>query len=369
MDIANKQMTILDKIQFNEVGFKERQDLQEWIVSNPECLGEPLLIIQKEFSGFDNTSERLDLLALDKNGNLVIIENKTDSSGKDVVWQSVKYASYCSRLTDEKIINIYAEYLRRYYGQNYDDYIATAKQKINEFLGDGNEEEVSLNPNETSQRIILVAAEFRQEVTSAVLWLMNFGINIRCIKCQLFKFNDDFFLDTQQIIPVPEVESFMIDIAEKKQEDIQIKNNKQNEIFNFWSQFVSAKSVTNENLYENRTPSKENWLGMKLGNGVGISAVITKDSTKIRVEIKANNKENTLKVFDYLYENKEEIESYFEYPVKWQRCPDTVYSFIILTNTGIGYAEKSQWQSVNEFLIGESYKMQKILKPLLDRFS
>ena len=102
-------MTNIDKIQFSEVGFRERQDLQEWIVSNPECLGEPLLIIQKEFNGFDNTSERLDLLALDKSGNLVIIENKTDSSGKDVVWQSVKYASYCSRLTDEKIINIFAE--------------------------------------------------------------------------------------------------------------------------------------------------------------------------------------------------------------------------------------------------------------------
>lgn len=40
------------------------------------CTGEELLIIQKEFDGFDDTRERLDLLALDKDGNLVIIENK-----------------------------------------------------------------------------------------------------------------------------------------------------------------------------------------------------------------------------------------------------------------------------------------------------
>ena len=39
LNIANKQMTNIDKIQFSEVGFRERQDLQEWIVSNPEYLG------------------------------------------------------------------------------------------------------------------------------------------------------------------------------------------------------------------------------------------------------------------------------------------------------------------------------------------
>jgi len=59
-------------------------------------LGEELLILQEEFDGWDETRERLDVLALDKNGRLVIIENKLDDSGKDVVWQAQKYAAYCS---------------------------------------------------------------------------------------------------------------------------------------------------------------------------------------------------------------------------------------------------------------------------------
>jgi RecB family endonuclease NucS len=84
---------------FQELEFKERKHLQEWICKNTDILGERLLIIQKEFSGFDDTKERLDLLAIDENGNLVIIENKLDDSGRDVVWQSLKYASYCSGLT------------------------------------------------------------------------------------------------------------------------------------------------------------------------------------------------------------------------------------------------------------------------------
>src|SRR5690554_8084955 len=76
---------------FSELGFTERKHLQEWLAHQSDALGEELLIIQKEFDGFDDTRERLDLLALDKDGNLVIIENKLDDSGRDVVWQALKY--------------------------------------------------------------------------------------------------------------------------------------------------------------------------------------------------------------------------------------------------------------------------------------
>jgi hypothetical protein len=44
----------------------------------PLVLGGELLVIQKEFAGFSDTQERLDLLALDKEGSLVVIENKLD---------------------------------------------------------------------------------------------------------------------------------------------------------------------------------------------------------------------------------------------------------------------------------------------------
>src|SRR5215467_12579382 len=79
---------------FGELGFNERYNLQEWVAKEPSCLGEDLLVIQKEFAGFSDTHERLDLLAIDKDGRLVLIENKLDDSGSDVTWQALKYASY-----------------------------------------------------------------------------------------------------------------------------------------------------------------------------------------------------------------------------------------------------------------------------------
>ena len=101
MYIINTETNRIEDIpekSFSELGFKERENLQEWLANNPASLGEELLIIQKEFDGFNDTKERLDLLALDKQGNLVIIENKLDDTGKDVTWQLLKYASYCSSL-------------------------------------------------------------------------------------------------------------------------------------------------------------------------------------------------------------------------------------------------------------------------------
>jgi len=103
----------VEEITFKSAGLKERQHLQEWIEKNPESLGEEFLIIQKEFSGFDETNERLDLLALDKNGNLVVIENKLDDTGRNLVWQSLKYASYCSGLNSNGIKEIFDEYLEK----------------------------------------------------------------------------------------------------------------------------------------------------------------------------------------------------------------------------------------------------------------
>ena len=103
IDKVKNEATKVKSQTLADLGFRERDHLQEWIAKNPAMLGEELLIIQKEFAEFDKTRERLDLLALDKKGNLVIIENKRDDSGADVAWQALKYASYCSTFTKEDI--------------------------------------------------------------------------------------------------------------------------------------------------------------------------------------------------------------------------------------------------------------------------
>src|SRR5690348_4083303 len=48
---------------------------------NPSMLGEDLLIVSSEFRKFDKSKVRPDVLALSRNGQLVIVELKRDAAG------------------------------------------------------------------------------------------------------------------------------------------------------------------------------------------------------------------------------------------------------------------------------------------------
>ena len=63
---------------FVDLNIWERQHIEEWVRTNPEMLGEDFLIVSIEFDRFSNSNDRLDALAVDRSGNLVVIELKRD---------------------------------------------------------------------------------------------------------------------------------------------------------------------------------------------------------------------------------------------------------------------------------------------------
>lgn len=194
VNVEQKELTELKLIKFSDLGLKERFDIQEWVEKTPSILGEELLIIAKEYILPSGT--RLDLLAIDRLANLVIIELKRDDSGCAVDWQAIKYASYCSNFTAEDIYKIFADYM----GSNDSD----AEFKIEDFI----EEEIE-NLNE-KQRIILASKEYHSDVVSAVLWLRDFGVDIKCVKLEPFiDQNNSIFINKTIIIPLPEAKDYI----------------------------------------------------------------------------------------------------------------------------------------------------------------
>ena len=107
IDRHRNRLQPLERRDLADLGFRERNDLQEWLAARPDVFGEDLLIIQKEFEGFPHSRERLDLLALDKSGRLVVIENKLGECTREIFGQAVPYAAYASRLTADAIIDEY----------------------------------------------------------------------------------------------------------------------------------------------------------------------------------------------------------------------------------------------------------------------
>jgi hypothetical protein len=363
IDKDNNRIQNLTKKTFSELGFRERQHLQEWIANKPEALGEELLIIQKEFDGFNDTNERLDLLALDKGGNIVVIENKLDDTGRDVTWQALKYASYCSTLSREQIRNIYQAYLDKA-GQG-----EVATKKLSTFYNQEYDEIVINNGN--TQRMILIAANFRKEVTSTVLWLMNYKLRIQCFKATPFALEEQLFLTLEQIIPTKDTEDFIISMASKTQEEITSQENlktRHHIRYDFWTQLL-PKLKGQTPIFQYSSPTKDNWLG---AGGTNVKhgrylLIITKTYAGIQLEFSGTNKDGNKKLFDELLKYKKELETSFGQPLTWERLNDTIRSRVGYYLEGVNIFNEDDWGKMTDFLVASIIKFEAVLRqPLIE---
>lgn len=357
IDRESNQIQKIKQCSFTELGFRERDHLQEWIAKEPSVLGEELLIIQKEFSGFSDTQERLDLLALDKDGSLVIIENKLDDSGRDVTWQAMKYASYCSSLSKENIRKIYQEYLDQYSPD------IKADDSLSDFFDGADYEGITLNKG-ISQRIILIAAKFRKEVTSTVLWLMNFKVRLQCFRATPYSMGGELFLNVEQIIPTPDAEDYMIGMAEKAQEDInsQTESNQLQIIRKeFWSKLIPVMN-TKSSLYQNINTSAYHWIGAGSGvRGLSLNFVVTKLYGRAELYIDRGIKEENKLIFDELLKNKVVIEKDFGGSLVWERL-DTKRASRIKAEIAGNVTDRERWEKMIEFMTVNMNKFDLALK-------
>lgn len=363
IDKDNNKITKIKQMTFTELGFRERGHLQEWLEGNPESLGENLLIIQKEFSGFNDTNERLDLLALDKKGNAVIIENKLDDTGRDVTWQALKYASYCSTLTKEQIRNIYQQYLdKRGLGEE-------ATNKLSEYFNNAEYDELTINHRQ-SQRIILVAGSFRKEVTSTVLWLLNYKIRMQCFKATPFALDNQLFLTLEQIIPTKDAEDYTISMVDKAQEDLSTQEElkeRHHLRLEFWSKLL-PRIKGKATVFQNSSPTKDHWLS---SGGTGISGLsynflITKSYVGIELAISKSDTQANKRIFDELKKFETEITSEFGNTLSWERLDNKKMSRVAFALEGVNLFEKTEWEKMMDFLIDNMIKLEKAMKqPLI----
>jgi len=359
IDKSANRISPLQEKKFSELGFREREHLQEWIAANPEVLGEELLIIQKEFDGFDETRERLDLLALDKQGHLVVIENKLDDSGRDVTWQALKYASYCAGLTKSQIVAIFQQYLDKYEQGD------SAQQRLTDFFDDIEFDELTLNPG-SDQRIIFVAANFRREVTSTALWLMDHRIRIQCIKAVPFAMGDQLLLNLDQIIPVKEAEEYMIGISDKKQEEQSSERAVASRHVmrqKFWKIFIETIRASDCRLYDNVNPGRENFSNA--GSGLsGVTYYVSFGRTFVRVEVflgRDSPEENT-EMWESMLQRREEIESRFGTELEWLPLEGKKGCRICYQQPADGF-NPDDWPRMAEWLTEYMWRLEKTFKP------
>jgi RecB family endonuclease NucS len=105
-EITTDTIRKIEPTTFDAAGLKERYDLQRLLRKQIDVIvpdmhrdaRATLLVIAVEFGEWDECKRRIDLLALDKDGNLVVIELKRTEDGGHMELQAVRYASMVSTI-------------------------------------------------------------------------------------------------------------------------------------------------------------------------------------------------------------------------------------------------------------------------------
>jgi len=80
---------------YEKLSVDKEQKIEEFIEKHPKLLGEDIFIIGRQIS---TPIGRLDLLGLDKNGNVIIVELKKGLPSREVVSQILDYAVWGEEL-------------------------------------------------------------------------------------------------------------------------------------------------------------------------------------------------------------------------------------------------------------------------------
>ncbi|TAK69204.1 MAG: hypothetical protein EPO13_08360 [Actinomycetota bacterium] len=139
------------------------KDLHAFLRRDPSLLGDRLLVIGSEV--ITPYGPRLDLLAIDADGNLNLLELKRDKTPREVVAQVLDYGSWVSTLSRDDIIDIATKHLDQPFEAAFEDVFGTAPpDELNGGLS-----------------LTIVATELDASSERIVNYLRGFGVPVNAV--------------------------------------------------------------------------------------------------------------------------------------------------------------------------------------------
>ncbi len=138
-------------------------ELHQFLRKDPSLLGIPLLVIGSEVP--TPYGKRLDLLAVDGDGNLHVLELKRDKTPREVVAQVLDYGSWVSMLSRDDVIDIAEKYLSQPFESAFEEVFGSAP------------------PDELNSELQLTVVASALDASSEriVTYLRSFGVPINAV--------------------------------------------------------------------------------------------------------------------------------------------------------------------------------------------
>lgn len=359
VDTSSKRATPVETATLCELRVRERYDVQEWVLATPQLLGEDLMVVTSEFAHFDRTSERIDVLAVDRKGKLVVIELKRSAVGTHADLQGIRYAAYCSTFTLEDVADLYSVHVRTREARDLS--VAEAAEEIRGFINAPDFEEFDDKP-----RIILAAEQFPPEMTAALLWLRSFDVDISAVRLRPYTLDGRLLLDSEVLIPLAEAEDFLI---RKEKKEIREANRERGkgELYRAWFQPLLNELRDQHSFTNARVAQPQNWYAFSSGVGrIFYSAAFSKEGLRTEVYIDTGSKDENKRIFDALFKEREEIEAAFGSSLTWERLDNRSAARIAASNGATIEASEDDLAEARGWTVSSLLKMKDVFGPRLE---
>ncbi len=303
----------LRRVPLREVWAHEARDFTSWLAENLDVLEEStglsLSLVEQEAP---TGRFSVDILAEDRDGNLVVIENQLEPTNHEHLGKLLTYMS-----------------------------------------------------NHEAKTALWIVAQARPEHIRAVQWLNEFlpaDVSVYLIQVEAVRIADSPPAPLFTVLAAPSEESR--EIGEKKKELAERHRLR----IEFWNDLLE-KARQRTPIHANRSPSTDHWISAGAGkSGLTWVYVILKDHARVELYIDTLDQGVNKAIFDHLYRHREAVEQAFGASLDWQRLDSRRASRIAYYIRGKGgLRDRDRWDTLQDAMIDAMIRLERALKPYIQQ--
>ena len=313
-----KPLGTLEKVPIREIWKNEERDFSAWMSDqdNLDLLSEELGIslsveeTEKRVGSFE-----ADLLATDDEGNVVVIENQFGRTDHDHLGKVLTYF------------------------RNID-----------------------------AKAAVWISEKPRREHEAVVEWLNEItpdDVGFYLVKIEAFRIADSRPAPKFTVIVAPSPEAKVVG---RKKKDF---SEWHSELLEFWRQLLERAKEKEVRTHESVSPRKSGWLSVRVHKPhVWLTySALKRDRTRVELIMDTDDKDFNKRLFDYLYDRREEIEAAFGEELKWMRLDDRIRSRVRYTIRKGGVKDNEEnWPAIQEAMIEAMDRFARAITPHVEEF-
>jgi len=191
------------------IGFEAvaaERDVEDVIAADISMLDPDLMLIGRQVP--TGHGKFIDLLAMDREGKLVVIELKRDRTPRDVVAQILDYGSWVEALAEDEIAQVFEAFLSKH---RVDRAGRSLDEEFTEHFSGAAVPEV-LNE---SHELLIVATELDDSTERIINYLTGYGVAINAVFFRFFRDGDREYLTRAWLVEPEAVEMKVAEGREK----------------------------------------------------------------------------------------------------------------------------------------------------------